>query len=113
MKRKTKSKPRMTRQQIRDETAGLKAFGQRRLVGRKHSAAPELPPQKKVDPRMAAAIARGRALLQKMKRAVAVGGTTSRGVHRDQSNSARQTGGAVLLPARHGGAVDQGRQERG
>src|SRR5271170_7425043 len=30
----------------------------------------------------------------------------------DQSNPARQTGGAVLQPARHGGAVDQGRQER-
>ena len=37
----------------------------------------------------------------------------SRRVHRDQSNPARQTGGAVLQPAGHGGAVDQGRQERG
>src|SRR5208283_5115542 len=34
-------------------------------------------------------------------------------IYRDQSNPARQTGGAVLQPARHGGAVDQGRQERG
>jgi len=36
----------------------------------------------------------------------------SRRVHRDQSESARQTGGAVLQPAGHSGAVDQRRQER-
>jgi hypothetical protein len=36
----------------------------------------------------------------------------SRRVHRDQSGPASQTGGAVLQPAGHGGAVDQGRQER-
>jgi hypothetical protein len=34
-------------------------------------------------------------------------------VHRDQSNSACQTGGAVLQPAGRGGAVDQGRKECG
>src|SRR5271170_7488506 len=34
-------------------------------------------------------------------------------IYRDQSNPARQTGGAVLQPAGHGGAVDQGRQECG
>jgi len=33
-------------------------------------------------------------------------------IHRDQSNPARQTGGAILQPAAHGGTVDQGRQER-
>src|SRR5208282_5165390 len=35
-----------------------------------------------------------------------------RRVHRDQSGSASQTGGAVLQPTGNGGAVDQGRQER-
>src|SRR5271163_2762860 len=33
-------------------------------------------------------------------------------IYRDQSGPARQTGGAVLQPAGHGGAVDQGREER-
>src|SRR5208283_3774364 len=33
-------------------------------------------------------------------------------IYRDQSNPARQTGGAVLQAAGNGGAVDQGRQER-
>ena len=33
-------------------------------------------------------------------------------IYRDQPETARQTGGAVLQPAWHGGAVDQGRQER-
>ena len=37
----------------------------------------------------------------------------SRRVHRDQSEPASQTGGAVLQPTGNGGAVDQGRQERG
>ncbi len=56
-------------EEMRIETAASKAFSRRKLVGRKRSAAPELPPQQKVDPRIAAARARGRALLQKMKRA--------------------------------------------
>ena len=34
-------------------------------------------------------------------------------VHRDQPDSLSQTGGAVLQPAGHGRAVDQGRKERG
>src|ERR1039458_10271721 len=38
---------------------------------------------------------------------------SSRRIHRDQSKPSRQTGGAVLQPAWHGGTVDQGGQECG
>ena len=38
---------------------------------------------------------------------------SARRLHRDQHDPPRRAGGGVLQPARHGGAVDQGRQERG